>query len=301
MSIVEKALKKQSLGAETASFAESPQASNPSPTLSSIKASGGGGLLGTYQRFFPEAGRFDVAPAALVGCGLAPHSKHEARQLAQFRSIRKSICDGLRASERVGQPAKRIISITSAFAAEGKTYTAFNVARSLARDGEYQVLLVDGDLAKRRLTTALGLMNADGLAEALLPGGAGLASLSVAFGDSDLAILPAGRAYASASERLASGELERQLGELVDRYPKLVVIIDSGPILLATEAEALVSASDAVVFVVRSGVTSRNAVRDAISRIGDARPVSFVLNAWESSGFGEQESYYGEYYGDVGG
>jgi Mrp family chromosome partitioning ATPase len=128
-----------------------------------------------------------------------------------------------------------------------------------------------------------------------------MASVSFSDGGDNFFVMGAGQAHVVATERLASDALRRVLSELVAQYPKLVVIIDSGPILLTSESEAVISASDAVIFIVRAGVTPKSAVQDAVTRLGTARPVSLILNAWQSAGFGDQESYYGEYYGDSAG
>lgn len=83
---------------------------------------------------------------------------------------------------------------------------------------------------------------------------------------------------------------------LLAAYPDLIVVIDAGPLLLSAESAAVVSRAGGVVMVVRSGVSTRAAVKDAISRIPPEVPAGLLLNAWERAPFVDAESYYSNYY-----
>jgi receptor protein-tyrosine kinase len=81
--------------------------------------------------------------------------------------------------------------------------------------------------------------------------------------------------------------------------PQLIVVVDSPPILLTSEARVLASLFGQVVMVVRAGVTPQQAVLDAIKHIGDGAQINLVLNQALHVGDGTYDSYgYGARYGD---
>jgi Mrp family chromosome partitioning ATPase len=123
-----------------------------------------------------------------------------------------------------------------------------------------------------------------------------------------LYILPAGRFEEdSATELLSSAHMKRIVARLASRVPRRLALFDSPPLLLTTEAHVLTTLVGQIVLVVRAGVTPQQALFDAISTIGEDKPIGVVLNqsvGHPSAGYGSYGGYgaYGAYgnYGTYG-
>jgi succinoglycan biosynthesis transport protein ExoP len=170
----------------------------------------------------------------------------------------------------------RVIMITSAFPAEGKTTTSLNLAIVLAQRGE-RVLLVDADLRRGSLHRAFGLVDQSvGLSTALSQPGAHL-ELPTPFPDlPTLHVLATGPRPPNPSEMLSSIRMEEQLRQWRQQFDRIV--IDTAPLLAISDPQAMAVRADAVVLVARAGVTRKRALvraRDLLWRIN--APVSGVV------------------------
>jgi Mrp family chromosome partitioning ATPase len=99
----------------------------------------------------------------------------------------------------------KIIAVTSPTPACGKTLTAINLALSIARQPERSVLLLDVDLQRPRVATALGLSCNDGILS-VLEGRVELrdAVIQARIGNHGLMILPAEAPTSDSSEWMTS-------------------------------------------------------------------------------------------------
>jgi capsular exopolysaccharide synthesis family protein len=172
-----------------------------------------------------------------------------------------------------GEAPPRSLLITSASPGEGKTTVAVNLALSLARLSQ-RVLLIDFDLRRPSVAGALNLESGPGLSDCLM-------------GDADwrvcrqtvesLDVLTAGSATAGGPAEMAlSPRLRQLLTEAEDEYD--FVILDSAPVLTyPADVRSLAALVDGTLLTVRSGFTSREAVREAWTKL--QRPLGVVLNA----------------------
>jgi capsular exopolysaccharide synthesis family protein len=170
----------------------------------------------------------------------------------------------------------RVITITSALPAEGKTTTACNVALTLAQSGA-RVVLVEGDLRKPAVGKYLGISNAAGLTN-VLAGQHELRDVIVSYQRDTLAVLPSGPTPPNPSEMLGSQQMHQLLITLAADYD--LVIIDAPPLLPVTDAAVLASASDGAILVVRHGKSRREEVERALQALGsvNAKVLGTVLN-----------------------
>ena len=176
-----------------------------------------------------------------------------------------------------GGPPK-VILITSALPEEGKTTTSVNSAIVLAQKGT-RVLLIDADLRRPSIHKTLGMGPTLGLSNVLT----GTANLQQAIIPStilpDLFLLPAGTPPPNPAELLASTKMKNVLEELRKHYDHIV--IDSPPTLSVTDAVVMSTAADAVVLVIRSGHTTKPALRrarDILLQV-NARVCGVLVNA----------------------
>lgn len=217
-----------------------------------------------------------------------------------YRSIHTNLQFGL--------PDKVIetILVTSALPKEGKTVTSANLAVTIARSGR-RTLYVDADLRRPRVHTMLGLERKPGLSDLLLD----KTKINIeAFktGIDGLYVLPAGRAVPNPAELIGSKRMRALIEQLKEHFD--VVVFDTAPVLLATDAVLLSTQCDASLMVVASGQTDQTGVlrtRQQLQNVG-ASLIGVILNRLDSrgtSGFGYDYGYgdgyryrYGyDYYG----
>jgi len=192
---------------------------------------------------------------------------------------------------------KRIM-ITSAFPGEGKSFCAINLALSIAAERDNKVLLVDADVARPSIPRVLGITAQIGLMDWLINGNLDVADLVLSTDIDKLAVLPAGRRHDQATEFLASASMSRLLDQITSRFPDRIVVFDSPPLLVTTEARVLASYMGQIVMVVEAGRTPRAAVTEALSTIeGTAEVVGTVLNKARGAGAGSYGGGYGGHYG----
>lgn len=206
----------------------------------------------------------------------------------QFRTLRARLYQ-----MRDVSPLKKLL-ITSAVAAEGKTFVATNLAQAFARERDRKVLLIDGDLRRARLHLPLGAPASPGLFE-YLRGQASEAEIIQHGQEGNLCLIAGGDGEGSnASELLSNGRLQK----LLDRVATLFdwVIIDSPPCLPVADASVLGGCVDGVLLVVRSKSTPSAVSQRARKELGKNNVIGVVLNAVEE--FDTYGAYYYSGYGE---
>jgi exopolysaccharide/PEP-CTERM locus tyrosine autokinase len=186
-----------------------------------------------------------------------------------------------------------LIMVTSALAGEGKSFCAINLAMSIATEMDHTVLLVDADVARPSLPGYLGLKAERGLLDVLLDDKLELADVMLKTNVEKLSVLLAGRKNRHATELLASQSMSDLLNEIAERYSDRIVIFDSPPLLLTSEAHVLASQMGQIVLVVAAEKTPQQAVKEALRQIESCDVVNLIYNKASSFPGGE---YYGYYY-----
>jgi capsular exopolysaccharide synthesis family protein len=185
---------------------------------------------------------------------LITQSRPQSQMAESYRALRTSLL-----LTSLGAPPK-VILVTSALPQEGKTTTSINSAIVLAQKGT-RVLLIDADLRRPSIHKTLGMGPRTGLSNVLT----GTATAQQAIVRSPLLpslfVLPAGTPPPNPAELLASTNMRDVLAELREQYDHIVV--DTPPTLSVTDAVVMSTRADAVVLVIRSGQTTRQALRRA--------------------------------------
>lgn len=230
--------------------------------------------------------------ATLQGAGLLP-PEDEARQLAQhYRRIKRPLIAKATGRGAPRAPRGHLILISSAMPGEGKTFTAVNLALSMAMEKDVHVLLVDGDVAKPHISRVLGLEKGPGLLDALRDDALDLESLILATSVPHLSILPAGTLSSEATELLASARMQQVTEALAEEDRQRVVLFDSPPLLQTSESRVLTEVAGQVVVVVRAEYTPQPVLLDALKALEGHGAVSLVLNQSRTAA---DKAYY--YYG----
>ncbi len=227
---------------------------------------------------------------------LVTQVRPQSQMAESYRALRTSLL-----LSNLGAPPK-VIMITSALPQEGKTTTSINCAVVLAQKG-IRVLLVDADLRRPSIHKTLGMGPRSGLSNVLT----GSATLQQAISRSpvlpNLDILPAGTPPPNPAELLASTNMRDVLEELRGQYDHIVV--DTPPSLSVTDAVVLSPRADAIVLVIRSGQTTKQALRrsrDILMQV-NAKVSGVLLNAVDLSSpdyyyYYEYQGKYSRYYRD---
>jgi capsular exopolysaccharide synthesis family protein len=191
--------------------------------------------------------------------------------------------------------APKVILITSPLPSEGKTTIAVNCAFVLAQKGA-RVLLIDADLRRPRVHQVFSMSSSLGLST-LLSGSADVSPNDVIVQSAQvpgLFVLPAGPIPDQPAELLGSLQMKELLTQLRDQFDHIV--IDSAPVLSATDSVILSVQVDTVVLAIRSGQTPKDALvrtRDLLLGVG-ARLTGVVVNAINLGELGlNNYSYYG--------
>jgi exopolysaccharide/PEP-CTERM locus tyrosine autokinase len=186
-----------------------------------------------------------------------------------------------------------LIMVTSALAGEGKSFCTVNLAMSIAMEMDRTVLLVDADVARPSIPKILGVGTERGLLDILVEGDLRLADVLIKTDVEKLTLLTAGRRHSHSTELLASRNMGELLKELAERYADRVVIFDSPPLLLTSEARVLASQMGQIVLVVEAETTSQQAVKETLRQIDSCDVVNLIYNKTRTFSGGE---YYGYYY-----
>jgi non-specific protein-tyrosine kinase len=222
---------------------------------------------------------------------------HIDERLVAFHNINTSAAEqyrGLYAEILRAEDVRelRTLLISSAIAGEGKTTVTLNLAVTIASSvSERRVLLVETDLRKPRVQTLLGTHPVCGLTDYLL----GDVEYSQIFTTTEipgLTVVHAGRRVKNPMALLSSERLGMFFKKVKSQDQYKYIIVDSSPILLASETSALMKYMDTTILVVHSRKTSRDMVSHAIEILGEKNIIGCVFNAITSSDF----SYYHQYY-----
>lgn len=220
--------------------------------------------------------RVEINLEALAKAGIvSPHAPRS--QIAdQFRVVKRPLISNAMGKGAAAIASGNLIMVTSALAGEGKTFTAINLAMSMATELDYTVMLVDADVSRPSVMSVMGLPEAPGLLNLVLDESKDLSSVLLRTNIDKLTLLPSGTPHPRATELLASDAMTRLLTDMATRYTDRIIIFDSPPLLLATEARVLASNMGQVVVVVQAEKTLQSDVVQALATI-EACPVKLML------------------------
>ena len=241
-----------------------------------------------------EQRRIEIDLERLKARGFVTPDAPKSQIADEFRVIKRPIIHNARRTAASAIRNGNLIMVTSALPGEGKTFTAVNLALSVATELDTTVLLVDGDVAHPELPRVLGTPGSPGLLELLTTNELDVSDAIVRTNVDNLSVLPAGAHHRRATELLASEQMAIVLHELATRYPDRIVIFDSPPLLPTTEARALALHMGQIVMVVAADSTRQHAVNLALATIENCEIVLMMLNKADKTDVG---TYYG-YYAD---
>ncbi len=223
---------------------------------------------------------------------LVPDSdNHQIRE--QYRVIKRPLILNAFGDGNESNENSNLILVTSSLPGEGKTFTAVNLALSIATERDKTVLLVDADVDRAGISTLLNIKAQTGLTDLLLDKNIELSDILLRTNIPNLSILPAGKTHKHSTELLASESMNWLASEMSQRYSDRIIIFDSPPLLVASQGSVLASHVGQVVVVIESGVTPQHMVNEAVQKLESCDIVGCVLNK-SKNGFGFNDyAYYG--------
>jgi receptor protein-tyrosine kinase len=194
-----------------------------------------------------------------------------------FRAIKRPLLNNVSGKGATVIDNANLIMLTSSVSGEGKTFSAINLALSMAMEKDKKILLVDADVSKPSHHEIFGVEMENGLTDYLSGRVNDVSRIINKTNVPSLSLIFSGAQSAHAIELFASEAMTSFLTELSGRYKDRVVIFDSGPLLLPTEASVLASHMGQVVIVVEAEYTEQKLVKQSIEKL-DNRIVLLVLN-----------------------
>lgn len=222
-----------------------------------------------------------IGPIAFIGA--VPKFGAESIPLISARDPNDPLCEsyrGIRTQidvvQHMADRPLQTLMITSAGPKEGKTTTAVNLGISMAREGK-KVVIVDMDLRRPSLHTYFGPSSDVGLAD-LLQNETFLDEAIHPTQVDGLSIITGGLPIHDPGALIESGKTGELISELTNRYD--VVILDTAPLLVKSDALVLAQHVDSSVIVLESEKTTRRAVYELMQALTRAHvePLGFVLN-----------------------
>lgn len=188
-----------------------------------------------------------------------------------------------------------LLMVTSARPGEGKSFTALNLAGSVALQGDHHVLLIDSDAKRDSICQALSLADAPGLLDLAADPSMDASEVILSTEIDNLSILPVGQERGRSSELFASREMTQLIQRLGRRYADRLLILDAAPCLSTSDPAALAPIVGQILFVVEAERTQRDEVEAALDLIQACPLIMLLLNKVQMSTrytFGAYSNYY---------
>lgn len=233
--------------------------------------------------------------AKLAAAGIVTPTAPRSQVADEFRVIKRPLIANATGKGATQIRHGNLIMITSAMPGEGKSFAAANLAISIAMELDHTVLLVDADVARPALPKLFGITPGPGLLDVLVDMNVDLGQVLLRTNVEKMSIVQSGTQHPRATELLASDAMVQLLDEIATRYADRIVIFDSPPLLVTTEARVLASHMGQVVVVVQAERTLQRDVKQALGAIESCPVKLMMLNKLRSAA---QDGYgYGYGYG----
>jgi receptor protein-tyrosine kinase len=222
-----------------------------------------------------EPPRLDLETMKLGGLVLA--GRERTRISEEYRITVGRILRALRATKSGAEPSN-LLMVTSAKPGEGKSFTAMNVAASIAQNGLGEVLLVDMDAKPKSLSALMGLSDAPGMFNLVANPALRIEDVMVRTAIGGLSYLPIGSRDVIASEPGVTRPVSAAIERLSRRFAHHFIILDCAPCLSTSDPSTLAALVDQIVMVVEAERTQRSELDASLELIKSCPNITLVLN-----------------------
>ncbi|MDP5082613.1 MAG: polysaccharide biosynthesis tyrosine autokinase, partial [Winogradskyella sp.] len=208
---------------------------------------------------------------------LVVFEKPKSAVAESFRAIRSSLQFVFK-NQKNNQNAK-VLMITSSVSGEGKTFTSINIATVYALSGKKTILL-GLDLRKPKIFGDFNIENEKGIVNTLI-GDEPIENVMVKTHIDNLTIIPSGPIPPNPSELLVGSNLDAIMDQLKKDFD--VIILDTPPLGLVSDALELANYADATIFMIRLDYTRKGMLQmiNTKYRNGEIKNVHYVLNFYK--------------------
>ena len=280
LSIVEQAAAKFATAEATTAQSAADQAPEPVASAPPVTATERRGRYVTL-----DLGKLQVA-------GFVTPTGSRSRIAEEFRVIKRPILLRAFATGEEKIDSGNLIMVTSSRPGEGKTFTAINLAMSMASERDIHVLLVDADVQRPSVFQVLGLPPQKGLLDVLSDSTLTPADVLTRTNVRNLTLMAAGTPSLATTELLASQKMIELMQDIATRYQDRVIILDAPPVLASSEPSVLALHVGQIVLVVEAGRTGRRAVEQTLTHIGGCPNINLVFNKADA---GSSRNEFGGY------
>jgi capsular exopolysaccharide synthesis family protein len=219
----------------------------------------------TKESWLPVLGEVTRFPARRVATAQQSLPAAEQRQLLIYTESIDSLRTNLMLTEKLGVPGQtKVIAVCSAASGEGKTSIATSLAMSIAEATNLPTLVLDADLRAPDVGKSFGVPTHPGISE-VLSGNVEIEKAIHRVGTTQTYVLPAGKHRVNPHHILQGSKIDELLGSLRGKFS--TIVIDTPPVLSASEALVYAKAADSVIFCSLADVSRSKQVRVAIDRL----------------------------------
>jgi len=213
--------------------------------------------------------------------GLVPHMKEESGTLKVLEAPKSAIAEAFRNLRTnlqfmVQEEHSHVIAITSTIGGEGKTLIASNLS-AIMSIADKKTIVINMDMRKPTLHTRFSVPNKQGMST-LLSGSSTLESVIQKTKYTNLHVITSGPVPPNPSELIQSVFMEKVIGKLREHYD--VIILDTPPVGLVTDARTLMNLADTSIYVLRAGYSKKSFINSikALSKLHEIHGLSILLN-----------------------
>ncbi len=288
---VEAAMQLPTAGAAVTEQAPAPVANQVNSQVSSQVSTSAADTNSATKNFI------NVDLKRLDSLGFATLSTDRRLIFEEFRQIKRKLINNAFGPLSSTLNHANLIMVSSSRPSEGKTFTAVNLALSIALEQDKTVLLVDADVLRPNVSRTLDIQLPVGLTDYLSDDRFTAGDIIFSTNVERLKVIAAGRPHHLSTELLASDKMAKLAQEFATRYPDRIVIVDAPPLLGVNETSILAAMCGQALIVCEEKRTNLNELEKAISMLPKDIAAGFVINKAHYSrdkGYGYGYGYYGE-------
>ncbi|HYL48554.1 MAG TPA: AAA family ATPase [Stellaceae bacterium] len=232
---------------------------------------------------------------SLARCGITVPSAQRSRVAEEFRIVKRQLV-----AKYMDEPddavanRNRVIMVTSTRPREGKTFTAINIALSIATEQDLKVLLIDLDTKHHAMQEMMGIPASYGLTDLLANPEIDFSEVVLRTNLPNLTVMSAGSPNVRSPELLSSRRTRAIFNEMAQRYNDRFIVFDAPAVLASSDPAILASLVGQIVVVVEADHTQQEELESAIGLLSACPNISLLLNKVRTSA-ADQFGAYSDY------
>jgi protein-tyrosine kinase len=236
-------------------------------------------------------------PPETASRNLLVAANSERREARPFNLLRTQIV------KHIAKTGNRLLGVTSAAPAAGKSFVAINLALALAETGEFPVYLIDLDFRRCSVAERFELSDGKGVADWIEDPSIGLSSIGFRVENLSLGLFPSFQRRSRSAALMNSQNMDDLFRSFRASPEKPVLICDLPPVFANDDAMTAMRKLDAYLFIVHAGMTTKREVTEAMRLLAPSPCVGTILNRFQgtfddSYGYSRYGKYYAKYYED---